>query len=227
MTQSENINELAGALSKAQGEMQAALKDSQNPFFKSKYADLGNIWDACRPVLSKNALCIMQYVETVDNKPMLVTMLAHSSGQWMKSHLPLIISKNDAQGLGAAITYSRRYGLSALVGVVADDDDDGETAVGRGSNATQQKNAKPTNNQPVINKNVEENVNKIHNIEPKMSEKQIETLLQYLDKIDGACKGNMLKYMKDKYNTEYFKDLPNMEYERMLKAFEKNIRKTA
>src|SRR5579872_4342960 len=134
MSQSEIINELAAALSKAQGEMQAAIKDKMNPFFKSAYADLGSIWDAARPVLSKYGLCIMQTTEISPegSRIIMVTTLAHTSGQWMKSYLPLNPSKNDSQGIGAALTYLRRYSLSAIVGVVCDDDDDGETSVGRG-----------------------------------------------------------------------------------------------
>src|SRR5271170_2431517 len=134
MSQSETINELASALSKAQGEMQAAIKDKVNPFFKSSYADLGSVWDAARPVLSKYGLCVMQTTELVAEgaRIVMVTTLAHTSGQWMKSYLPLNPSKNDSQGVGAALTYLRRYSLSAIVGVVCDDDDDGETAVGRG-----------------------------------------------------------------------------------------------
>ena len=132
--QSENINELATALAKAQGEMQAAIKDCVNPFYKSKYADLGSVWDAARPVLSKNGLCVMQTTDMINDKIVMVTTLVHSSGQWMRSLLPLNPAKNDSQGVGAAITYLRRYSLSALVGVVCDDDDDGETAVGRGKN---------------------------------------------------------------------------------------------
>lgn len=139
MNQSENINELAAALSKAQGEMQAAIKDCVNPFYKSKYADLGSVWDAARPVLAKNGLCVMQTTEMVGERIALVTTLAHSSGQWTKSYLPLNPSKNDSQGMGAAITYSRRFSLSALVGVVCDDDDDGETAVGRGKTKAPEK----------------------------------------------------------------------------------------
>jgi hypothetical protein len=132
MNQSEHINELATALSKAQGEMQAAIKDSINPFFKSKYADLGSVWDAARPVLSKYGLCVLQSTEIVSDKVVMSTILAHSSGQWVKSSLPLNPAKNDSQGMGAAMSYFRRYSLSALVGVVCDDEDDGETAVGRG-----------------------------------------------------------------------------------------------
>ena len=127
------INELVTALSKAQGEMQAAIKSRTNPFYKSTYADLGSVWDAARPVLSKYGLCIMQTTEIQpDNKIVMITTLAHLSGQWVKSYLPLNPSKNDNQGIGAAITYLRRYSLSAIVGVVCDDDDDGEMDAGRG-----------------------------------------------------------------------------------------------
>lgn len=134
--QSESINELVTALSKAQGEMQTAVKDKINPFHKSNYADLTSVWEVARPVLGKNGLCIMQTTEmTPDGSTIiLVTTLAHISGQWMKSHLPLKPKTVDSQGIGAAITYSRRYSLSAIIGVVTDEDDDGETADGRGKN---------------------------------------------------------------------------------------------
>ena len=113
MSQSELINELATALSKAQGEMQAAIKDKVNPFYKNAYADLGSVWDAARPVLSKYGLCVIQTTELSPdrNQVMMVTTLAHTSGQWMKSYLPLNPAKNDSQGMGAAITYLRRYSL--------------------------------------------------------------------------------------------------------------------
>lgn len=132
MNQSESIAELSSALAKAQGDMQAAIKDCINPFFKTKYADLGSVWDAARPVLSKNGLCVIQTTEILNEKTVMVTTLSHASGQWIKSYLPLNPTKQDSQGMGAAITYLRRYSLSAIVGVVCDDDDDGETAVGRG-----------------------------------------------------------------------------------------------
>lgn len=124
---SEHINELATALAKAQGEIESAPKDSKNPFFKSKYASLESVWNTCKSSLSKNGLCVMQYLEVIEGKYSLVTRLAHSSGQWIKSEIPLFMSKQDAQGLGSAMTYARRYGLSALVGIVSDEDDDAES----------------------------------------------------------------------------------------------------
>jgi hypothetical protein len=129
MNQSEQINELAAALAKAQSEIQPAIKDSTNPFFKSKYADLSSVWSACKTPLTKNGLSVLQTMEPRDGQLTLVTTLAHSSGQWIRSFLPIISQKQDAQSIGSAITYMRRYSLAALVGVTTDEDDDGNAAV--------------------------------------------------------------------------------------------------
>lgn len=126
--QSDQINELAGALAKAQSEIMPALKDSKNPFFKSTYADLASIWSACKDPLSKNGLAIIQTMDVNGDQHFLITTLAHASGQWIRSYLPIINEKQNAQGFGSAITYMRRYALSAIVGVTADEDDDGNAA---------------------------------------------------------------------------------------------------
>lgn len=132
MNKSEQINELATSLAKAQGEIKAALKDSSNPFFKSKYADLSSVWEACRSALSKNGLSVTQLPFSVEGSFVgIETTLLHSSGQFISSSLTVPVTKYDAQGIGSAITYARRYALAAVVGVVADEDDDGEGAVGR------------------------------------------------------------------------------------------------
>jgi len=130
MNQSEQINELAAALSKAQGTITPALRDSTNPFFKSKYADLSNIWGACKAALAENGLAVLQTMDCKEDKIFLMTTLAHSSGQWIRSCLPIMPTKNDAQGIGSAITYMRRYSLAAMVGVTTDEDDDGNAASG-------------------------------------------------------------------------------------------------
>jgi hypothetical protein len=109
MHQSDQINELVTALAKAQGEISPAIKDSTNPFFKSRYADLKNIWDACKSALTKNGLAVLQTTDYIDNQIFLITTLAHGSGQWMKSIMPINPTKNDSQGIGSAITYMRRY----------------------------------------------------------------------------------------------------------------------
>ena len=125
------INELMSALAKAQAEMRIAGKDSNNPYFKSKYADLASIVAASRPFLTKNGLCVMQQLLlNEEGKRMLVTILGHSSGQYVTSRLLLLTAKEDIQSLGSAITYMRRYAYASLVGVIADDeDDDGESAM--------------------------------------------------------------------------------------------------
>ncbi len=118
------------ALSKAQGEITPAIKDSANPFFKSKYADLTSVWAACREPLTKHGLAVTQTMAEQEGKLILITMLLHASGQWIKSFLPIVTQKPDAQSLGAAITYMRRFSLSALVGICPEDDD-GNMASGK------------------------------------------------------------------------------------------------
>jgi hypothetical protein len=124
MTQSESIANLAKALSIVQGKLTYAVKDSANPFFKSKYADLESVWDACRNLLAENGLCVMQFPgEFIDGCMSLTTILAHSSGEWIKQTMEVPVTKPDAQAVGSAITYMRRYALAAVVGVVQADDD--------------------------------------------------------------------------------------------------------
>ena len=128
--QSENINELALALSKAQASITGALKDSANPFFKSKYADLASVLDACRAQLSGNGLCVTQTTDLIDGLVVVRTTLAHSSGQWISGILPVRAKDDSPQAQGSGITYARRYALAAIVGL-AQIDDDAEAAQGR------------------------------------------------------------------------------------------------
>lgn len=122
--QSAEINELAKALSKAQGVMTSATKDGNNPHFKSSYATLASIFQATRKPLTDNGLCVVQAM-LPDNT--LVTTLLHESGQWLRSYLKLNPAQNTPQGVGSALTYGRRYCLAAIVGI-SQDDDDGEEA---------------------------------------------------------------------------------------------------
>lgn len=128
---SENIGNLAAALAKAQGAMKGATRDSSNPYFKSKYADLASVWEACREALTANELAIMQTNKQTDGLTVVIeTTLAHSSGEWMTSDLTMVPTKADPQGIGSCITYARRYALAAMVGV-APEDDDGNAASGK------------------------------------------------------------------------------------------------
>ncbi len=124
MNHSESIVKLATALSIVQGKLTHAKKDSANPFFKSKYADLESVWDACRNLLAENGLAVMQFPgEFVDGTMSLNTVLTHSSGEYMSYLMSVPVTKPDAQGAGSALTYMRRYALAAVVGVVQADDD--------------------------------------------------------------------------------------------------------
>ena len=130
MNKSESIKELATALAKAQGQIKGAVKDSANPFFKSKYADLASVVEAIRSAFAANGLSYIQSVEPSDKDEVRVeTTILHSSGEWIGCGvLALPVSKVDAQGYGSALTYARRYSLSAATGV-APEDDDGNAAV--------------------------------------------------------------------------------------------------
>jgi hypothetical protein len=128
--QSESINELATALAKAQAKFTHAQKAVKNEFFKSNYADLPAVMDASRAALAENGLCVIQSTTVKDNGDiLLITTLAHSSGQWVRGEYLVKPVKADPQSCGSAITYARRYAYCAMVGVAAiDEDDDGNAA---------------------------------------------------------------------------------------------------
>jgi len=111
------------ALAAAQAEMGPALKDSTNPAFKTRYADLASVMAACLPALNAHGIAVLQPPCEIDGVRYVKTILAHESGETSECLVPLIISKNDMQGYGSAVTYARRYGLMAMAGVAPDDDD--------------------------------------------------------------------------------------------------------
>lgn len=130
-TESPELNKLMEALAKAQLEMDVAMTESVNPFFKSRYADLASVVKASRPVLAKNGLSVIQRtLNGEDGKVYMHARLCHASGQWIESVMEVRPPKADIQALGSHLTYLRRYLYSSLVGVVtSDEDDDGEVAM--------------------------------------------------------------------------------------------------
>lgn len=128
LTTSPDVAELAKALAKAQTDIKAATKDRSNPFFHSKYATLDSVWDACRIPLTSNGLCVLQGANSQGKAVTVTTMLLHSSGQWVRDQLTMDAKDASPQAIGSAITYARRYALGAMVGVVAEEDDDGNAA---------------------------------------------------------------------------------------------------
>ena len=123
MNKSESIASLAKALAKAQGEVENASKASVNPHFKSKYADLAEVLNTVRPVFSANGLSFVQMPSFAEGVVMVETVLMHESGEWISETASSPITKQDAQGVGSAITYLRRYSLAAFAGVAQEDDD--------------------------------------------------------------------------------------------------------
>jgi hypothetical protein len=131
MERSENINEFATAFAQAQGAMTVAAKDSTNPHFKSKYADLASVVDAVRPHLSSNGLSFTQSVSTEPGIVTVETTIFHKSGQWISNRLSVACRDLTPQPVGSAITYARRYTLMSICGIAPAEDDDGEAAQGR------------------------------------------------------------------------------------------------
>ncbi len=125
---SEQINELSAALAAAQGAYKTAGKNALNPHFKSKYADLASLIEATREALSVNGLCFIQSPLAGEGRVIIATRLMHKSGQWIENEVSLKPAVDTPQAIGSAITYGRRYGLSAILGICADEDDDGNAA---------------------------------------------------------------------------------------------------
>jgi hypothetical protein len=124
METSTTINKIAAALVKAQSEMGNAVKGSSNPFFKSKYADLNSIREACLPTLNKHGISVIQPTISIEGKNYVKTILLHESGEYISGITEIVSAKpNDAQAHGSGLTYARRYGLQSIVNIGADDDD--------------------------------------------------------------------------------------------------------
>lgn len=140
---STNIDQLAAALVKCQQQLKVAVKDSVNPFFKSKYAGLESVWEACRDALTSNGLSVIQLPGFEDGVVQLTTVLLHTSGQWIQGTAGAPAKTPDAQGVGSALTYLRRYALAAVVGVVSDEDDDGQAATNKAGGVVKRAAAVP------------------------------------------------------------------------------------
>ena len=140
---SQEAGELAKALINVQRQLQPATRDANNPFTRSKYATLNSVMDSCREALLSNGIWLCQYPVPADPGYLgLVTKLTHAeSGQWQSSLAVVPLPKADPQGVGISMTYMRRYALSAMLGIVTEEDTDGEFASGKPNRPQSQKNA--------------------------------------------------------------------------------------
>lgn len=145
-TRAEHAN-IAAALAAAQAEMGKALKQANNPHFRSKYADLGNVADACMPALNRHGIAVIQPTIDDDTGRYVETRLIHSSGETLSCRVPLIVQKNDMQGYGSAVTYARRYGLMCMAGI-APEDDDGNAAAAAAPKRDERQDKRPRNEGP-------------------------------------------------------------------------------
>lgn len=199
MNQSENISELVAALSKAQGEMEPAKFNKKGQ--RHRYADFTSVMHSCRAPLSLNSLAVMQYVETVDKQHILVTMLTHTSGQWIKSHLPLLVSELTCQALGSSMTYMKRYGLSALLGIVSDADegadDDGELAMSKvkPQSAPQQVRSEPLE---ILGKD------------------EVTTLTKIIDSLDEESVKSFFYWIGKAFNAKNVHEIPKSSFEQCM-----------
>ena len=139
---SPSIAAIADAMSKAQAKIEGAKKDKTNPHFKNDYADLAAVWDACREALTANGVAVIQPPSASGPKVTVTTMLIHKSGEWIEADLEMTAQQNTPQGIGSCITYARRYGLAAMVGV-APEDDDGNAASQKSTTAVSKPVAAP------------------------------------------------------------------------------------
>lgn len=197
MNTSSGTTEISKALAAAQAKMEHATASSTNPHFKSKYADLAEIFDTARTPLTANGLSVWQSVGGERDSLKLTTRLLHISGEWIEDTMPLILSKQDMQGLGSAITYGRRYALMSALGIAPDDD--GNAASGR---PTQHHSAEPA---PVVG------------ISEDAIEKLNKTMTQHLWK-----NGDVVDYIRMKWNKGSPRTLNTSQFTELMDVIVKN-----
>jgi len=140
MNRSESIAKISAALVKSQAEMSNAKKGSNNPFFKSKYADINSIREAALPVLNSHGITVIQPTCVVDGINYVETILLHESGEYISSLTQIVVDKvTDAQKHGSGLSYARRYALQSIVCLGAEDDD-ANAAVKPIANLDEEKN---------------------------------------------------------------------------------------
>lgn len=183
MKKSESISELAKAFSKTQQELKQPLKDAANPFFKSTYVPLENVAESITQTATKNGLAFSQEPSFDDGMVTVTTLVMHSSGEWIE-YAPLKMKpvKNDPQAFGSAITYAKRYALSAIFGITSDKDDDGNEATQPQKTQHQQRATKQSKQYIPADK-------------AKQYEDDIQALISATGKNDGSIMGALLDHV--------------------------------
>ena len=204
--QSEKINEIATALSKAQGELKPAKKSCKSHF--AEYADLKDIVESSREVLKNNGLSVSQSpFPGEDGKLLIVTTLMHSSGQWLRAYMPVIAHKLDNHTIASGITYAKRYSFASIVGIVQEgEDDDAKEAMGDEGKPGKSINAAPLKSKPKPPKKI--------NPLLKISQAQIN---QLESKINGHedVRENVLIWIKEKYGGSKLSDILVIDFNKV------------
>lgn len=206
---SEKFDVVMRQLMVAKKEMGSVVKkDARNPFHKSNYASLGAHLELCETTLDKHGLIMLQTVNGSHEKAILIATLCHpESGQWIKSYLPLPNPKADSQGLGASITYMRRYSINSMLGLNAEDDD-GESACVRPKLAEKYKDI------PNSTK-----------VEPlKITSEQANILKSMNDKLDNTCRNKINTWLISTYKTAVHSELPHDCFAKVLGSYENAIK---
>lgn len=185
MKKSESISELAKAFAKTQQELKQPLKDAENPFFKSTYVPLENVTESITETATKNGLAFSQEPSFDDGMVTVTTLVMHSSGEWIE-YEPLKMKpvKNDPQAFGSAITYAKRYALSAIFGITSDKDDDGNEATQPQKPQRQQRATKQAQVKQYISAD-----------KAKQYEDDVQALINATGKNDGSIMGALLNHV--------------------------------
>ena len=223
---SESINELAKALCEASKKIQPAIKAVENTFFKKNYADLKAIDHVCRIPLTENGLCISQLMDSTNGQLTLITILMHSSGQWLKSYYPITYDKTTPQAIGSGVAYARRYSYAAIINVVTEDDD-GEAATKRETDSKTyiEKKVAPLpvpipNNEQVILKGT---------YYPEKPKKQKDPDKQdYINKLTNAKDlielQGLITEVKPEWNTDQFKAFTKTLFDKLNAQFTEEMK---
>lgn len=185
MKKSDSISELAKAFAKTQQELKQPLKDAENPYFRSTYVPLENVAESITEAATKNGLSFSQEPSFDDGMVTVTTLIMHNSGEWIE-YAPLKLKpvKNDPQAYGSAITYAKRYALSAIFGITSDKDDDGNEAAQAQKPQRQQKTARTAQTKQYIS------AEKV-----KQYENDVQALIKATGKNDGSIMGALLKHV--------------------------------
>lgn len=222
MKHSDELKNLAKALAKFQADIKDPARDKDNPYFKSKYVALDGLLDAVRPVLAANGLSFIQSPVSNGQDMGVATLLMHDSGEWIESD-PFMLHavKNDPQAGGSAITYARRYSLSAVLGVAWDDDDDANMATKGHQSRSNAQNAPAKGDCTKAGRQAEKNASSSSQTQKKPT--SVDDYYQLV--IDWARANEAVMFigplLKEKFNKGHFKELSLAE----AKAFYENIGK--